>query len=130
MRTGPTTASRTFQLSAFREQSKDKSLPASGHFADPPALAVEVVSPESRFRDHHTKRNEYAAFGVESYWIVTPDPLAPSAIEFRLDGGAYRGASESVDFDLFATDAPFPVKLVPHWLTADDSTWKRRIGGG
>lgn len=99
-----------------------------GYFQEPPVLAVEVVSPESRLRDHHTKRREYALFGIPSYWIVTPDPVAPGLIEFRLDGGEYAAIGEAVDFDVFETDVPFPIRLVPHWLVAD-GPWKQRIGG-
>ncbi|MDA0565760.1 Uma2 family endonuclease [Streptomonospora sp. S1-112] len=108
----------------------DHKLPASGYFEDPPVLAVEVVSPESRFRDHHTKLREYAAFGIGSYWIVTPDPVTPGITEFRLDGGEYRGVADALNFDVLSTDVPFPVRVVPHWLTADDATWKQRVGGG
>ncbi len=99
-----------------------------GHLEDPPELAVEVVSPESRFRDHHTKLVEYARFGIPTYWIITPGPDKPSVIEFRLDGGEYRGAREVVDQEIFETDAPFPVTLVPYWLVAD-GPWKSHIGG-
>jgi Uma2 family endonuclease len=37
-------------------------------------LVVEVVSddPESRERDHRTKREDYAEAGVPEYWIVDP----------------------------------------------------------
>lgn len=40
----------------------------------PPRLIVEVVSPgkDSQDRDYRYKRSEYAARGVEEYWIVDP----------------------------------------------------------
>lgn len=38
----------------------------------PPPLIVEVVSPESVERDYDTKTLEYAAFGVDEYWIIDP----------------------------------------------------------
>lgn len=110
-------------LSLFKAQS----IPAK-YFETPPVLAVEVVSPESTFRDHHTKEQEYAEFGIDSYWTITPHPFDPSIIEFRLDGTEYRMISEAVGREPFETDAPFPVKLVPHWLTAD-GPWKKHIGG-
>ena len=44
----------------------------------PPALVIEVVSPgepgDSNYdRDYVEKRREYAARGIEEYWIVDPD---------------------------------------------------------
>ncbi|KIH97804.1 hypothetical protein LP52_17310 [Streptomonospora alba] len=94
----------------------------------PPALAVEVVSPESVFRDNHTKRREYAEFGIESYWIVNTAPEKEGIIEFRLDGGQYVEAAQVYGEDVFETESPFPVKIVPYWLTAD-GPWKEHIGG-
>lgn len=94
----------------------------------PPLLAIEVVSPESVFRDHHTKRREYARFGIQSYWLISPSTDKPGIVELRLDGGEYREAAQAFDEDVFETDAPFPVKLVPYWLTAG-GPWKSNIGG-
>ncbi|MBB5997950.1 Uma2 family endonuclease [Streptomonospora salina] len=92
----------------------------------PPALAVEVVSPESVFRDNHTKRREYAEFGIESYWIVAPEK--EGIMEFRLDDDQYVETAQVYGDDVFETDFPFPLKIVPTWLTAD-GPWKRHIGG-
>ncbi len=36
-------------------------------------LVVEVVSPESEWRDRHDKFQEYAAGGVPEYWLIDPD---------------------------------------------------------
>jgi Uma2 family endonuclease len=38
-------------------------------------LAVEIVSPESRYRDHEIKPGEYRAAGIPEMWIVTPDKI-------------------------------------------------------
>ncbi|SDY75902.1 Endonuclease, Uma2 family (restriction endonuclease fold) [Saccharopolyspora shandongensis] len=94
----------------------------------PPLLAIEVVSPESIIRDHHTKRREYAEFGIQAYWIVTPDDEKPGILEFRLEDGEYREVQQVIGEDIFATDFPFPVKLVPYWLLAK-GPWRERIGG-
>jgi Uma2 family endonuclease len=41
----------------------------------PPVLVVEVVSPgkENRDRDYRHKRTEYAARGINEYWIIDPE---------------------------------------------------------
>ncbi|PNJ90523.1 hypothetical protein CEP14_15660 [Cylindrospermopsis raciborskii C04] len=38
----------------------------------PPLLVVEVVSPNQEKRDYRYKRSEYAARGINEYWIVDP----------------------------------------------------------
>ncbi|WP_246025175.1 Uma2 family endonuclease [Saccharopolyspora antimicrobica] len=95
----------------------------------PPLLAIEVVSPESVLRDHHTKHREYAEFGIQAYWIVTPAPDEPGIIEFRLSDGAFRNVQQVIGEDTFTTDFPFPIRIVPHWLLCDDDDWRDRIGG-
>lgn len=95
----------------------------------PPLLAVEIMSPDSTFRDHHTKRREYASFDIPSYWVVNPSLEMPGLIEFRLRGGDYEPVTEMLGDDTFTTDTPFPISLVPRWLVAD-GPWKQRIGGG
>ena len=94
----------------------------------PPLVAVEVVSPESVFRDHHIKRRAYAEFGIPSYWVITPDPDKASIIELRLEDGAYTEVSAAFGDEVFETRAPFPVRIVPHWLAAPGD-WRARIGG-
>ncbi len=39
----------------------------------PPQLVVEVVSPGQANRDYRYKRSEYAARGIQEYWIVDPN---------------------------------------------------------
>jgi Uma2 family endonuclease len=38
-------------------------------------LVVEVVSPESRYRDQEVKPAEYEAAGIDEMWIVTPHEI-------------------------------------------------------
>ena len=44
------------------------------HNMPPPSLAIEVVSPgkANEAQDYRYKRSEYAARGIEEYWIVDP----------------------------------------------------------
>lgn len=95
----------------------------------PPLLAVEVVSPESVLRDHHTKKHEYAAFGIPSYWVITPDPAEPSIIELRLKDGEYTEVAAAFGTDVLDTELPFPVRVVPQWLLSSDGDWRRHVGG-
>ncbi|MDA8371312.1 MAG: Uma2 family endonuclease [Nocardiopsaceae bacterium] len=94
----------------------------------PPVLAVEVLSPESVFRDTEQKRREYADFGIESYWIVNPSLEKPGVSVLWLQDGRYREVAQVYGKDVFATDVPFPIRLVPEWLVAD-GPWKANIGG-
>ncbi|PRY01539.1 acetoacetyl-CoA synthetase [Allonocardiopsis opalescens] len=72
----------------------------------PPLPAVEVVSPHSVLRDHRVKLREYAAFGIGSYWIATPDPEGPGLIGFELRDGAYREAAEAVGEEVVRAPVP------------------------
>ncbi|MEE2047919.1 Uma2 family endonuclease [Nocardiopsis tropica] len=106
----------------------DHEPPEQGYFNVPPLLAVEIVSPESVLRDNHTNRHEYAAFGIRSYWIVNALADKVGLVELRLEDGVYQEAAQVHGEDVFETDLPFPVRLVPHWLTAN-GPWMEHIGG-
>ncbi len=53
----------------------------------PPDLCVEIISPSSKQVDRNEKMREYAAFGVENYWII--DARRHTAEAYVLAGGAY-----------------------------------------
>lgn len=55
----------------------------------PPQLVVEVVSPgkDNKDRDYRYKRSEYAARGIQEYWIV--DPLQQIITVLTLVDGLY-----------------------------------------
>ncbi|MGI0494865.1 Uma2 family endonuclease [Alkalinema pantanalense CENA528] len=58
----------------------------------PPALVVEVVSPgvENEQRDYRYKRSEYAARGIQEYWVV--DPTAAQVMVLMWVAGLYEEA--------------------------------------
>ena len=58
-----------------------------GYIDGPPALAVEIVSPDSVGRDYVQKRAIYESGGVREYWIVDPDEK--QATFLRLHGGRF-----------------------------------------
>ena len=55
----------------------------------PPILVVEVVSPgkANRDRDYRFKRSEYAARGIDNYWII--DPQKGKFVCLQLKDGLY-----------------------------------------
>ncbi|GAA1759675.1 Uma2 family endonuclease [Streptomonospora arabica] len=117
------TRHRIPDLAVIRQRDADQP-----YLTRPPALAVEVVSPESVLRDTHTKRQEYAAFGIESYWIVDPAPDKTGILALRLEDGCYVEAAQAHGEDVLEADLPFPVRIAPHWLTAEGD-WRQRIAG-
>lgn len=62
---------------------------------NPPALAVEVVSPGNQTVDTVDKRQEYALARVPEYWIV--NPIDGYVLVLVLDGDDYREVGEYRD---------------------------------
>jgi Uma2 family endonuclease len=79
----------------------------------PPVLAVEVASASSRLTDANLKRAVYARMGVQSFWLVDPDPERPSLTVFELAGADYRQVAHVVGDQVFRAEQPFVVRLMP-----------------
>lgn len=77
-------------------------------------LAVEVLSPSNRTTDLVTKRVDYAAAGIPSYWLV--DPEVPSVTVLELEGNAYAEAAVVRGDEPYAVTEPFAVTVVPSAL--------------
>jgi Uma2 family endonuclease len=72
-------------LVVVRKQRWD-SIVADEHFVGPPDLVIEILSPgpENRKRDLTVKRQLYATYRVEEYWVI--DPQNRSVQVYRLHG--------------------------------------------
>jgi Uma2 family endonuclease len=74
-------------------------------------LAVEVVSPESRTRDHERKPMLYAKAGIEHFWLIEREDTKPVLYTYHLDPikpeyektGTFEGA--------FKLDSPYPIEI-------------------
>jgi Uma2 family endonuclease len=74
-----------------------------GYVDGPPDVAIEIISPDSVYRDYEQKRHAYEAAAVKEYWIIDPEEkratfLTRGAAGFReqvMSSGMYR--SEAID---------------------------------
>jgi len=89
----------------------------------PPVLAVEVLSPSTGIYDRNRKKDVYAAFGIASYWIVTPDLNKPAITAFDLRDDEYELVADVGCDDPFAWTRPFDCEIVPAALVA--GTWRQ-----
>ncbi len=84
-----------------------KNLPTS------PLLAVEIRSPSTALIDRTLKRAAYARHGVPHYWIVDPNPEAPSITVLELRGEDYLETQSAQGEEDLSVAEPFPVRLRP-----------------
>lgn len=76
----------------------------------PPSLVVEIVSPgkTARDRDYRYKRSEYAARGIENYWIV--DPIDKAITFLILVDGLYETLTYAKN-GVINIDRPFNLNI-------------------
>ena len=74
--------------------------PPKGHVEEPPAVAVEIVSPSSKERDNIRKRALFEAEGVD--WYLIADPESKRVTALRLEDGSYSQVP---------ADAPFTIDI-------------------
>lgn len=79
-----------------------------------PLLAVEILSPSTRFVDTSLKRARYEAAACPSYWVVDPDTLTLTAWELR--EGRYVHVADIAPSETFRAATPFPVSITPAHL--------------
>jgi Uma2 family endonuclease len=76
-----------------------------------PLLVVEILSPSGRDRDLFEKRRIYANAGAAWYWVVDPDE--PSVTVLHLAGEDYEQETRVLGDEVYITDEPVSVRVVP-----------------
>ncbi|GGM97216.1 hypothetical protein GCM10011609_38840 [Lentzea pudingi] len=71
-------------------------------------IAVEVVSPHSRYTDRRAKRLDYAEAGVPFYWIVDLAPLSLTPLRLGQDR-QYEDLVAATE--VHESSEPFPVRV-------------------
>ena len=103
------TASRVFEpdvLIARRADLTEKDLPG------PPLLAVEVLSPSTRWLDLGAKKQGLEDAGCPSYWVIDPGGgrIPPSLIAWELLDGGYVEGGRATGGEAWETARPVPVR--------------------
>jgi Uma2 family endonuclease len=86
-----------------------------GRLDGPADLVIEVVSDDSVERDHTEKKAEYAAAGVEEYWVLESREGKRGADFYHLVGGVYQPIPVDADGRLWSTVVE-GFWLKPEWL--------------
>ncbi|MFF0307270.1 Uma2 family endonuclease [Streptosporangium sp. NPDC004379] len=92
------------------EAAKDRSRTA--YTPDETHLVIEVVSPESRFRDHEVKPKLYAETGIPNFWLVEDKGGDPVIHVYQLDPVNHLYLITGIHHDRLKTGEPFDIDLV------------------
>ncbi|MGW4421628.1 Uma2 family endonuclease [Streptosporangium sp. NPDC004631] len=74
-------------------------------------LVVEVVSPESEFRDHEVKPRRYAKAGIPHFWLVENNSDEPVVYVYELDPVGHAYALTGIHHGRLKLTEPFPVDI-------------------
>ena len=86
-------------------------------------LAIEVISPDSTFRDLYDKVRLYGRAGVERYWVVDPQHDDITLTEFALSETGELVPSTHTS-EVFTTERPWKVTID---LPALTDRWKAKV---
>jgi Uma2 family endonuclease len=81
------------------------------HTPDEVALVVEVVAPESAYRDRNVKLRKYAEAGIAHYWRVEEDDGSPVVHAYELDESTRSYVPVGIHRQELRTSRPFPINL-------------------
>ena len=74
-------------------------------------LAVEVVSPESRTRDHERKPLLYAKAGIEHFWLIEREGTKPVLYTYHLDPIELTYQKTGKHEGAFKLNSPYPIEI-------------------
>ncbi|MFI6476555.1 Uma2 family endonuclease [Nonomuraea sp. NPDC050663] len=74
-------------------------------------LVVEVVSPESVYRDRKVKPRIYASAGIKHYWIIDDEDGKPVVTTLELDPDTGTYDHTGTYHDSFSQNEPFPLEI-------------------
>ncbi|MCT9933505.1 Uma2 family endonuclease [Planotetraspora sp. A-T 1434] len=74
-------------------------------------LVVEVVSPESEYRDREVKPQRYAAAGIPHFWRVENNDNRPVVYVYELDPATRTYAVTGIYHSRLAVEVPFPIEI-------------------
>jgi Uma2 family endonuclease len=73
--------------------------------AEPPLIAIEIMSPEDRMTRTATKAAKYRIFGIENVWVIDPT----KRVVLR---GGVEGLEEVLDGELAVAGTPIRINIV------------------
>lgn len=82
-----------------------------------PLLAVEVLSPSTRFFDLGRKKALLEEAGCPSYWVI--DPVGPEVTAWELIDKRYAEVARVGPQETWTATTPFPVTITPATLLDD-----------
>ncbi|MFF5211739.1 Uma2 family endonuclease [Streptosporangium sp. NPDC000396] len=74
-------------------------------------LVIEVVSPESEFRDHSVKPELYAKAGIPHFWLVENKADEPTVFVYQLDPVSRSYSVTGIHHDRLKVAEPFPIDI-------------------
>ncbi|WP_191893971.1 Uma2 family endonuclease [Planomonospora parontospora] len=74
-------------------------------------LAVEVVSPESKFRDRKIKPERYAAAGITHFWLIEDESDKPVVYVYELDPTTQSYVPTGIHHGRLSLEVPFPIDV-------------------
>ncbi|HLL67108.1 MAG TPA: Uma2 family endonuclease [Micromonosporaceae bacterium] len=93
-------------------------------------IAVEVISPDSNFRDMVEKAKIYGGATIPTYWVIDPSKDDISLTEFVLQPAEGRYAIGRHTLDVFTSETPWPVTVDLPALSARRAAMLEQIDPG